>query len=201
MHQVTRKTSFSSESLIWKTQYTLLCNVSEAYTCIRSGLMCNTIINTSILDDVMKWKHFPRYWPFVRVIHRSPVNSPHKGQWRGALMFSLICAHYDVIVMTFCLVIVAVGIVIVQSDLTDEYLSRLYPNLSIYLQRPTLFNLFLLGTKRIKWYHFYWSGFGITSNRIGIVRVGLCLSLMYKSRITCQQKCMLTFPSNTMESS
>ena len=23
--------------------------------------------------------------------HRSPVNFPHKGQWRGALMFSLIC--------------------------------------------------------------------------------------------------------------
>ena len=40
------------------------------------------------------WRHqmvtFPRYWPFVRGIHRSPVNSPHKGQWRGALMFSLI---------------------------------------------------------------------------------------------------------------
>ena len=69
-------------------------------------------------DDVIKWKHFPRYWPFVRGIHRSPVNSPHKGQWRGALMFSLICvwinhwvnnreagdlrryrAHNDVIVM------------------------------------------------------------------------------------------------------
>ena len=69
-------------------------------------------------DDVMKWKHLPRYWPFVRGIHRSPVNSPHKGQWRGALMFSLICAwtngwlnnpdagdlrrhrtHYDVTVM------------------------------------------------------------------------------------------------------
>ena len=43
-------------------------------------------------DDVIKWKHFPRYWPFVRGIHRSPVNSPHKGQWRGALLFSLICA-------------------------------------------------------------------------------------------------------------
>ena len=71
-------------------------------------------------DGVIKWKHFPRYWPFVRGIHRSPVNSPHKGQWRGALMFSLICtwingwvnnreagdlrrnrAHYDVIVMAF----------------------------------------------------------------------------------------------------
>ena len=36
--------------------------------------------------------NFPRYWPFVRGIHwRSPVNPPHKGQWRGALMFSLIC--------------------------------------------------------------------------------------------------------------
>ena len=68
------------------------------------------------------WRHlmetFPRYWPFVRGIHRSPVNSPHKGQWHGALIFSLICvwingwvnnceagdlrrhrAHYDVIVM------------------------------------------------------------------------------------------------------
>ena len=41
--------------------------------------------------DVIKWKHFPRYWPFVRGL-RSPVNSPHKGQRRGALMFSLICA-------------------------------------------------------------------------------------------------------------
>ena len=40
----------------------------------------------------MKWKHFPRFWPFVRGIHRSPVNSPHKGQWRGPLVFSLICA-------------------------------------------------------------------------------------------------------------
>ena len=69
-------------------------------------------------DDVIKWKHFPRYWPFVRGIHRSPLNSPHKCQWRGALMFSLICAwingwvnnleacdlgchraHYDVTVM------------------------------------------------------------------------------------------------------
>ena len=69
-------------------------------------------------DDVIKWKHLLRYWPFVRRIHRSPVNSPHKGQWRGALMFSLICVwindwvnngesgdlrryriHYDVTVM------------------------------------------------------------------------------------------------------
>ena len=74
--------------------------------------------NHSNHDDVIKRKYFPRYWPFVRGIHRSPVNSPHKGQWRGALMYSLICtwingwvnnreagdlrrhrAHYDVTVM------------------------------------------------------------------------------------------------------
>ena len=69
-------------------------------------------------DDVIKWKHFPRYWPFVWGIHRSRWIANTKGQWRGALMFSLICvwingwvnnresgdlrryrAHYDVIVM------------------------------------------------------------------------------------------------------
>ena len=49
-------------------------------------IMCGLYI-----DDVIKWKRFPRYWPFVRGIHRSPVNSPHKGHWRGTLMFSLIC--------------------------------------------------------------------------------------------------------------
>ena len=78
----------------------------------------HTHVYTKTHDDVIKWKHFPRYWPFVRGIHRSPVNSPHKGQWRVALMFTLICAringwvnnreagdlrryraHYDVIVM------------------------------------------------------------------------------------------------------
>ena len=46
----------------------------------------------AIHDDDVKWKHFPRYWPFVLEIHRSPVNSLQKGQWCGALMFSSICA-------------------------------------------------------------------------------------------------------------
>ena len=30
-------------------------------------------------DNVMTWKYFPHYWPFVRGIHWSPVDSPHKG--------------------------------------------------------------------------------------------------------------------------
>ena len=60
---------------------------------IRVGFkMKNTSMNR---DDVIKWKHFPHYWPFVWGLPRSPVNSPHKGQWGGALMFSLICAWID----------------------------------------------------------------------------------------------------------
>ena len=35
---------------------------------------------STIYDDVIKWKHFPLYWPFVRGIHRSLVNSTQKGQ-------------------------------------------------------------------------------------------------------------------------
>ena len=46
----------------------------------------------ALYDDVIRWEHVPCYWPFVRGIHRSLVNSPPKGQWCGALMFSLICA-------------------------------------------------------------------------------------------------------------
>ena len=42
--------------------------------------------------DVIKWSHFRVTGTFVWGIHRSVVNFPHKGQWRGALMFSLIYA-------------------------------------------------------------------------------------------------------------
>ena len=71
---------------------------------------------------IRTWRHhmetFSVLLAFVRGIHRWPVNSPHKGQWCRALMFSLICAwingwlnngdavdlrrhrdHYDVTVM------------------------------------------------------------------------------------------------------
>ena len=77
-----------------------------------------TICKTLWHDDVVNWKLFPRCWPFVREIHWSPVNSPYKGQWHGALMISSICTwindwvnngeagdlgrhrtHYDVSVM------------------------------------------------------------------------------------------------------
>ena len=40
----------------------------------------------------LQMEHFPRYWPFVNGIHRSPVDSSHKSQWRVALLCSLIFA-------------------------------------------------------------------------------------------------------------
>ena len=105
-----------------------LTNMTYITTCHFCAIGCYVMEITVIAihlwvchDDVIKWKHFPRYWPFVRRIHRSPVNSPHKGQWSGALMFTLICtwingwvnndeagdlrlyrAHSDVIVMHMC---------------------------------------------------------------------------------------------------
>ena len=84
----------------------------------RNSWSWNLVCHIASHDDVIKWKHFPRHWPFMRGIHRPPVNSLHKSQWRRALMFSLICVwisgwvnnredgdlrrhrpHYDVTVM------------------------------------------------------------------------------------------------------
>ena len=95
--------------VLWKVdlkeRFKIICK-TQRYQCILQSIWH---------DDVIKWNH---YWPFVRGIQRWPVSSPHKGQWCGALMFSLICvwtnrwantrdagdlwrahAHYDVIVM------------------------------------------------------------------------------------------------------
>ena len=84
-----------------RTSFTLpLCSyhrasLMDSQHCFRKWLgdIWQQVISWIKHDDVIKWRHFPRYWPFVRRIHRSPVNSPHKGQWRGALMFTLICAR------------------------------------------------------------------------------------------------------------
>ena len=125
-------------SLPLRQRYVVVCSLSsspiKAYLKLNSprylrGTICLTLIQkrkcTRVAramthDDVIKSKHFPRYWTFVWGIHRSPVSSPHKGQWRGAWMVSLICAwinpwvnngeagdlrrhraHYDISVMVY----------------------------------------------------------------------------------------------------
>ena len=81
--------------LILKNDYLVWIDYSDfniiIHLCTANPGCCWKPLNHLWHDDVIKWKHFSRYWPFVRGIHRSPVNSPHKGQWRRALMFSLIC--------------------------------------------------------------------------------------------------------------
>ena len=77
-------------------------------------------------DDVIKWKHFPCYWPFVRWIHWSPVNSPHKASdvelwcflWSAPWINGWVNnreagdlrrhrAHYDVTTMNFVITVPA----------------------------------------------------------------------------------------------
>ena len=106
---------------IWQTisfvmEKMISCNDSETGIYLYWNVW--QFVNMAYHDDVIKWEHFPRYWPLVQGIHWSPVNSAHKGQWRVGLMFSLICAwindwvnnrmagdlrrhrtHYDVIAM------------------------------------------------------------------------------------------------------
>ena len=89
----------------------------------RPFVLSNTIMYVVVCPFVSSWrrhqmKTFSALLAICAGIHRSPVNSPHKGQWRGALIFSLICvwingwvnnreagdlrryrAHYDVTVM------------------------------------------------------------------------------------------------------
>ena len=83
---------------------------------------CANVCSVNTTGNTFKpwWRHQMEAFsalPTLRV-GNSSVNSPHKGQWRGALMFSLICAwingwvnnreagdwrhhrtHYDVTVM------------------------------------------------------------------------------------------------------
>ena len=75
------------QSQIWRLTLWLLCCMQH---CVIPEFMTG-----GFYDDVIKWKYFPRFCPFVRGIPRSPENSPHKGQWNGALMFSLFCAWID----------------------------------------------------------------------------------------------------------
>ena len=106
---------------------------------IRLCGQCAKLRISMLHDDVIKWKHFPRYWSFVREIHRAP----HKGQWRGTIF--VICAwindwvnngeavdlrrhrtHYDVTVMEYQLHIIvhdSKGIlVIIDKHFNDYYL-------------------------------------------------------------------------------
>ena len=56
-------------------------------------LKCVSLTNQPTIvanpDDVIKWKHFPRNWPFVRGIHRSPLTAIFRngfGEWEASML-------------------------------------------------------------------------------------------------------------------
>ena len=87
---------FDFECVILKHVVVITCLSSRNVIQIRQMTQDTTDDESTLVqaeyDDVIKFEHFPHHWPFVPGIHRSPVNSPHKGQRGGAFMFSLICA-------------------------------------------------------------------------------------------------------------
>ena len=66
-----------------------ICSSDSRFTTALHNM--DTCQSVQFHDDVIKWKHFPRYWSLVHGVRRSPVNSPYKGQWRQVL-FVFICA-------------------------------------------------------------------------------------------------------------
>ena len=52
-------TSLTITCQTWLMHYALACSICQYQRLVRSG----------IHDDVIKWKHFPRHWRFVRGIH------------------------------------------------------------------------------------------------------------------------------------
>ena len=81
----------------WRTVYqylTLLVSKNSKDVIIPSHLWF-TKYRKEWAVGIAWWRHqmetFSALLAFMRGIHRSPVNSPHKDQWHGALMFSLVC--------------------------------------------------------------------------------------------------------------
>ena len=61
----------------------------------RQHFVTVAVFFTAVIIAITWWRHqmvtFSALLALCAVIHRSLVNSLHKGQWRGALVFSLVC--------------------------------------------------------------------------------------------------------------
>ena len=83
------------------TKHTKVRTVSLIICLMHNCILCysrelDTFICVCVSKPVPWWRHqmetFSALLALCAGIHRSPVNSPHKGQWLGNFMFSLICA-------------------------------------------------------------------------------------------------------------
>ena len=76
----------------WASTIYLICIACNAMTWLWSA---GCAVSSQSTKSAPWWRHqmetFSALLALCAGIHRSPVNSPHKSQWRGALMFSFIC--------------------------------------------------------------------------------------------------------------
>ena len=64
-------------TLYYRSSYTCMMRLMDTIDCAAEYThTMHTETSWRSHDDVMNWKHFLRYWPFVRGIHRSPMDSP-----------------------------------------------------------------------------------------------------------------------------
>ena len=99
--------------LSWQVRIMLMqvCHWYVASFCIYSIMKCCQTHNHPLWshNDVIKWKHFPRYWPVpvnsprpvtrsFEVVFELRLNKRPSKQWRG-WWFETYRTHYDVIVM------------------------------------------------------------------------------------------------------
>ena len=54
-------------------------HINKKLTVLINLLVAITLVSLKYHGEVIKWKHFPRFWPFVQGINQSPVISPNKG--------------------------------------------------------------------------------------------------------------------------
>ena len=61
--------------------HSLYCHCDRLRWCLASAfvLQKGPSVFSIVHDDITTWQHFPHYWPFVRIIHLSLVDSPQKG--------------------------------------------------------------------------------------------------------------------------
>ena len=84
------------------TEVVVICVASDNNVCMTTtlGFQCNTLLSLDVIkqhhEDIFAswWRHQMETFSALLTLceGNSPVNSPPKSKWRGASMFSLICA-------------------------------------------------------------------------------------------------------------
>ena len=73
-----------------------------------------------VTRDVVAWKYFPHYWPFVRGIHWSPQGSCHKGP--VMCTFDIFCCQFELAVKQTAILLVTLdAMMIIDCLFINEY--------------------------------------------------------------------------------